>query len=418
MTSFDDLDRRLTARLDERVAPRAPDGLHEAINERIEGTAQRPAWATLERWIPMETRAQFGAVPRAVVVFALLTLLTLVLATALAIGADSPRRLPEPFGPTANGLIAYESAGDIYVVEPDGTDLRQITTGSSWEGGPSWSRDGTMLAYWRGAGPTWETFPHELVVTDIEGDDHRVIARVDGESSELIWSEDGSEVMWSAVVPELVGDDCIVSFAGACGSRIFVASADGSGSRMIGDPNLDARSPALSPDGHTVAFGGGEAAWEALYLMEWDGSEVRRLDTDIPPRSWAFNHQSWSPDGRRIATQDGRVSQRVWVVDLDESGELEAVRELGTGFWPEYAPDGRLRWVMGNFSTIVVAVPDEPESTMTLIDDVYEDVWSPDGQRLAAVRDGHLVILDRDGENVSVIAPAEESVPAWQRVAE
>ena len=90
MTSFDDLDRRLTARLDERAAPRAPDGLSGAISKRIAGTSQRPAWATLERWIPMETRAQFGAVPRAVVVLALLALLTLVMATALAIGASNP----------------------------------------------------------------------------------------------------------------------------------------------------------------------------------------------------------------------------------------------------------------------------------------------------------------------------------------
>ncbi len=415
MTSTDGLDRRLTARLDERAAPRAPDGLSEAITERIDGMQQRPAWATLERWIPMETRAQLGAVPRTIVVFALLALLTLALATAITIGASNPPTVPPPFGAAANGLIAFESEGDIYVVQPDGTGLRQITSEPGWEGGPTWSRDGTRLAYW--SGPSLEV-PLDLVVTDLEGGDPLVIGQVEDDyTSDIIWSADGSEIMFSAVVPELVADDCPVWNSAACGSRIFVADTAGAGARMVGDPDLDARGPALSPDGHTVAFGGGEAAWEALYLMDWDGSEIRRLETDIPARTWAFAHQSWSPDGRRIATHDGQSSQSVWLVDLDETGALEDVRKLGAGFWPEFAPDGRLRWVMGNYSTMLVAMPDELESTMVLIDDIYEDVWSPDGQRFAAVRGGQLITLDHDGEDVAFIAPAVESAPAWQRVA-
>jgi hypothetical protein len=105
-------------------------------------------------------------------------------------------------------------------------------------------------------------------------------------------------------------------------------------------------------------------------------------------------------------------------VDLDETGAVDGVRKLGSGFWPDYAPDGRLRWVMGNYSTIVVAMPDDLESTLMLINDIHDDVWSPDGGRFAAVVDGQLVTLDHDGEGVAVITPADASAPAWQRVAE
>jgi len=416
MTSFDGLERRLTARLDERAAPRAPDGLNEVITERVDGTAQRPAWATLERWIPMETRAQLGAVPRTIVVFALLALLTLALATAIAIGASNPPTLPLPFGPAANGLIAFESGGDIYLVQPDGSGLRQLTSDPGWEGSPTWSRDGSKLSYWRA--PASDEAPQELVVTDIEGGDPLVIAQPVGDTSDAVWSADGSQIMFSAVVPELVQDTCPAWSGAQCGSRIFVAETNGSGSSMVGDPELDARGPALSPDGRTVAFGGGEAGSEALYLMDWEGSDIRRLDTEIPARTWAFAHQSWSPDGRRIATHDGQNSQSVWVVDLDETGAVDGVRKLGSGFWPDYAPDGRLRWVMGNYSTIVVAMPDDLESTLMLINDIHDDVWSPDGGRFAAVVDGQLVTLDHDGEGVAVITPADASAPAWQRVAE
>ena len=45
-------------------------------------------------------------------------------------------------------FYAYRGAqGHIYTAKPDGTDLRQITTGSSNNSSPSWSPDGMLLAY-------------------------------------------------------------------------------------------------------------------------------------------------------------------------------------------------------------------------------------------------------------------------------
>jgi hypothetical protein len=413
MTSFDGLDRRLAARLDEHAAPRAPEGLNEAITETIAGTEQRPAWATLERWIPVETRAQFGAVPRAIIVFALLTLLTLVVATAVAIGASNPPKLPPPFGPAGNGLLAFESGGDLYVVRPDGTDLRRITADPAWEGLAEWSRDGTKLAYLREPA---DGGPFDLVVTAPDGTDPRVVAAGVEDLFGMTWSADGTEIMYAAIDPERPVDVCYRT-GDACGFRLYVARSDGSGSRMVGDPQLDARAPALSPDGVTVAFGGGEGANEALYLMAWDGSDIRRLETEIPNKQWAFSHQSWSPDGRRIATADGsNTGQSVWLVDLGETGALEAVHNVGVGFWPDFSADGRLRW-QTTFGPAVIATPDEVVSQLPSFDS--EATWSPDGARMAGPMDGELVIYEGEDAEVSVIAPAaDEHAPAWQRVAE
>lgn len=361
----------------------------------------------------METRAQLGAVPRAVIVFATIVLLALATATAIAIGASNSTSLPAPFGAADNGLIAFTYAEDIYVVKPDGTNLRQTTATPQVEEGPSWSRDGKRLAYWSGT----DEGPTDLIVTDAEGQDPVVIAHVEGEVTGEAWSEDGSEIMFSAVVPDLVSDICPAGEGSACGSRIFVAGTDGSGSRMVGDPDLDARGPELSPDGRTVAFGGGEAAWEALYLMDWDGSDIRRLSTGIPGRGWAFAKQSWSPDGRRIVTHDGSGTQSIWLVELDDYGALSEVRLLAFGFWPEYAPDGsRIRYHR-SFSTIAVADPHSDEPPVT-ISQLSEDVWAPDATAFVAYKDGELVTFDRASESVVSIAPADEGSPAWQRVAE
>ena len=52
MTQRDDLDRLLSAWLDDPFTPPAPRYLGRVL-ERTRNTRQRPAWASLERWIPM-----------------------------------------------------------------------------------------------------------------------------------------------------------------------------------------------------------------------------------------------------------------------------------------------------------------------------------------------------------------------------
>jgi len=421
MTSDDGMDRRLTAWLDEEAAPHAPRGLLETVAERVENTGRLPGWATPERWISMETRAQFGAVPRAVIALATLALLTALAAGAIAIGASTTPTLPPPFGAAGNGLIAFVSDGDIWAVEPDGSGLRQITSGPGVEDIPTWSRDGTRLAYWSGP----EVGPGDLVVVDADGENAVTIARTTSRPYATVeWSADGTEIMYDAIVPELIPDTCpdLEDDDFACGSRLFVAATDGSGSRQVGDPGLTARVAILSPDGHTVAFGGGgDLGSEALYLMEWDGSNVRRLETGIfGDRVWSFSGQSWSPDGTRIATHNG--SGTLWVVGLDATGASQTAVRLGPGYFPFYAPSG---------SEIF-------HSTGTIIDDRggeaatatgFEGRWSPDATQLVRAEGESLEVYDRDSGDITVIADVatipglagtllwDQSKPSWQRVA-
>ena len=72
----------------------------------------------------MQLTMRRPVVPRA---FLYLTILALLL-VALAVGAlllPGSQPVPGPLGPT-NGLIAYDSAGQLYVADPDGSDSRPI----------------------------------------------------------------------------------------------------------------------------------------------------------------------------------------------------------------------------------------------------------------------------------------------------
>ena len=142
-----------------------------------------------------------------------------------------------------------------------------------------------------------------------------------------------------------------------------MADTDGSGTRQVGDPELDARSPDWSPDGSTIAFGGGNASpaiGVRLYLMDADGTNVRQL-SDVRGSDWAFVAVDWSHDGTKIVGQAGAADNirnwDIWVIDADGSGatDVGARPAGGDEIIPSWAPDrDALAW----FSNGIVLLED------------------------------------------------------------
>jgi hypothetical protein len=150
MSNPDRFDRLITTWLDELAPMREPDGLMQAVTGKIKRTRRLPGWAILERWLPMQTSAKFGAIPRTAIILVILAVLLAVL-SAIALGQQPSPRLPSPLGPARNGLIAFDSNGDIWVSNPDGTGRRQLTSGPDIDLGPTFSPDGSSIAFWNKA---------------------------------------------------------------------------------------------------------------------------------------------------------------------------------------------------------------------------------------------------------------------------
>ena len=411
MTPNDRITERLGIGLSDLAGTGAPD-YRDDILRQVARTRQRPAWTFLERWLPMDIAVRRQGVPRAVLVFAVLALLiTLLVATVAFVGTRPTRPV---LAAATNGQIAFSSGGDIIVVEPDGTGRRTLISGASETGGLEYSPDGRRLAYWSRprAGAPWD-----LIVVDSDGANPVTIASgIADATSDPSWSPDGGSVAYSARTPGAKGTPCQVWNGEFCTSRIYRAAIDGSGVRQIGDPALDARAPDWSPDGSTIAFGGGGAAPTVgvqLFVMDADGSNVRQL-SDVVGSDWAFVRVDWSHDGTKIVGQAGAADDitnwDIWVINADGSGETNvgAYPQGIDEVIPSWAPDrDALTW-----SAEGIILREEGADPVRLPGD-GAGLWSPDGQLLYGTTDSGIVVTDLDGTvQMTIEGPAGDV--AWQ----
>ena len=242
MTGRRDLDRELTAYLEARSTNRAPDGLLEAALTRSDRTRQRPGWLILEHWLsPRST----GAAARLGNAALLLAILAFLVALALAIGVivGSRQRLTPPFGPAKAGLITLDLAGDIVVANPDGTGRTNLTSGPDADIRPTFSPDGTLIAYESGlADGSWA-----VIVMNADGQ-HRVT--LDGhltDVGDLVWSPDSRRVR-SGLGPSSRGLPISTSRMLTVGGRSSSARQTSSGKSRAGHRTASrSRSSGLTP---------------------------------------------------------------------------------------------------------------------------------------------------------------------------
>jgi TolB protein len=422
MNDVRDIERLLADWMTATAPSHAP---REAVDEAIATTnprRPRPTWLALMRTPPMTTqrRATVGAPTlRLAYLTGLLLLAIAIVGAGIGVGAQLVVRAEEPTA--ANGLIAFDAEGDIWLANADGSDVRRITADPAEERGPIWSRDGSRLAFMvdRGDGRT------DLVTTDAEGGDRILVAASVAVPSlqHQSWSPDGLRLTYSAMVE---------------GGRnnIFVAEADGSGPVQVGDPTLTAKEPAWSPDGRSIAFHGGTSSVEptdpsgpakrGVYVMDADGSNIRLVSQVVGSGGFAFSMPLWSPDGSRIVTYVGSEnSHDIWVFDADGGEERNVSNSVGDDSWPTWAPDGE-RIAFDHFETRArVALVDAEGSQPFVLEDPritnWEPVWSPDGTRfvvhLGPQPGEDLGIVDPGGEAHTVVIPATApGQVSWQAI--
>jgi TolB protein len=200
--------------------------------------------------------------------------------------------------------------------------------------------------------------------------------------ADVSWSPDGSRLLFSA-------------FQGP-NANLYVMNADGTKvRRLTRGPGVNAWG-ALSPDGRQIVFQSSRTGTDDIYVMNVDGRNVRRLTRDAG-RNIA---PSWSPDGKRIAfSSDRGGSLRIHSMRADGSERTESTRGGATTvkhYNPVWSPDGRMLAYYtdsGDRKDQIVVVDAGGSNPLVVTGNAGHNVyphWSPDAKRI-------LFVSDRDG---------------------
>jgi WD40-like Beta Propeller Repeat len=226
-----------------------------------------------------------------------------------------------------NGQIAYVAAGKIHVAAADGSGARELARG----GAPSWSPDGTMIAFHSARVPGYGL---DVYVMGRDGRFQRRLVShptAGGEPSDN--TRDDFEPAWSP-------DGAYIAFATNRDGNAEIYRMDTTGhstARLTNNP-ADERDPAWSPDGRTIAFVSNRSGNSDVYAMRADSTDVRQLtratESDSAP--------AWSPDGRLLAFESVRDRNAdIYLMAADGTGQRRLTNEPAAETRPTWSADGK-----------------------------------------------------------------------------
>jgi TolB protein len=179
--------------------------------------------------------------------------------------------------------------------------------------------------------------------------------------------------------------------------------------------------PAVSPDGRTIAFVSTRDGESALYLMNADGSNVRRLSSGA-----AIGRPVFSRDGRILLTQRAGDTAVVLEYRLNAAEPAIVARIIALPGSVAPFPDGaHLLYGAGNWRQTQLETARLDGSDRRALTHDRVAYWcasvSPDGRRVAAGRRDsatmQIVVMNADGSNLRALTsfgPGESAeCPRW-----
>ena len=253
----------------------------------------------------------------------------------------------------AQAQIAFVSHRDgnpeIYVMDADGGNPRNLTNNRDKDYSPSWSPDSKRIVFMSNRdGHLRDDIPgistYEIYVMDADGGNLQNLTNDPRDDRNPSWSPDGKRIAFVSNRDGFKNDELVIT------NEIYVMDADGGNLQNLTNNLNNDSSPSWSPDGKRIVFSsarGGHLRNEfvgitdEIYVMDADGENEQRL-TENPKNDW---DPIWSPDGKRIAFSSDRkgdlANYEIYVMDADGENEQRLTENRVDDKSPSWSPDGK-----------------------------------------------------------------------------
>jgi TolB protein len=214
---------------------------------------------------------------------------------------------------------------EIWVMDYDGANQRQITHLGSISLSPRISPDGSRLAFSSLTKSGWEILMYSMDLNRLLSVPH-----FGGTNLSPAWSADGSKIAFSS---SRSGDP-----------EIYVVDQSGANLKRLTNYKMPDVSPVWNPKtGAQIAWVSGRTDLPQIYTMESDGTNVQRM-TD---QGYAVS-PTWSPNGQFLAFSWIRHygpgapgAEDIYLMDIASKQFVQLTHDGGRNDFPSWSPDGR-----------------------------------------------------------------------------
>lgn len=247
--------------------------------------------------------------------------------TQLTFGPTTYREI-EPEFDRAGSRIVFQSnrnnnRNEIYSMNPDGTGITRLTNVAGQNRSPSYSPDGSKIAFVSGRPRPNNQGSIDLYVMNADGSNQIGLGIPTNTfaAEAPTFNHNGTRIAYFAG-----------RLAGATNTQdIYTINPDGTNeTRLTTAAGVD-NQPAFSPDGSKIAFvsfRGGDTDGE-IYVMNSDGTNQTRLTNDTRED----RYPTFTPDGTRI-TFGNRVDGHLSTINVDGTGLVRLTN--GANFFYDY----------------------------------------------------------------------------------
>jgi TolB protein len=249
---------------------------------------------------------------------------------------------------------------ELHVADADGYAPQTVLASNEPIISPTWSPDGTRLAY-----VSFERKKPVVYVQSLTTGRRAAVANFVGSNSAPAWSPDGKRLA--------------VTLTKDGGSQIYTISINGGGTavRLTNSPGIDTE-PNWSPDGQSIIFTSDRGGSPQIYRMPASGGQAQRLTFEgsynVSPRH--------SPDGKSFTFVHRQGSRFSVAIQDFATRQMQLLTEGGVDESPSFAPNGRMILYASEVRGrgILAAVSSDGRVKQRFTDttgDVREPAWGP-----------------------------------------